>query len=290
MNVRFMRLTSLLLAGILLIVALTACQNTEASRRTDAGTPEINVFAGSASKPPLDEAAQAFERQTGNKVYLTYGGSGSVLSQMMLARTGDVYIPGSPDYLIKAEKNSVIKPDSTGIIAYLIPVIAVQKGNPKNIRSLSDLARPGITVGIGNPEAVCLGLYSMEIFNFNNLLAEISPNIVTQADSCEKTASLLSLKSVDAIIGWDVFQHWAPEDIDIIYLAPEQTPRLAYIPAAVSSYADNPAEAAAFIDFLKSPAGRDIFRKWGYRVTEEEARQYAPDAQIGGEYHYQAHD
>src|SRR5512138_569809 len=54
----------------------------------------ISVFAGSASKPALDEAANLFEKRTGAKVYLTYGGSGTVLSQMELAKTGDLYIPG----------------------------------------------------------------------------------------------------------------------------------------------------------------------------------------------------
>jgi molybdate transport system substrate-binding protein len=115
---------------------------------------EIQVFAGSASKPPLDEAAQLFQKQTGIKVYLTYGGSGAVLSQMKLSRTGDLYIPGSPDYLKKAERDNVIDPSSSKIVAYLVPAIGVQRGNPKNIQSLGDLVKPGIKVGIANPDSV----------------------------------------------------------------------------------------------------------------------------------------
>ena len=87
------------------------------------------VFAGAASIPPLDEAAEAFKKQTGIQVYCTYGGSGTVLSQMELSKTGDLYIPGSPDYIPKAERKQVTDPGSTRIIAYLVPVIAVQKGN-----------------------------------------------------------------------------------------------------------------------------------------------------------------
>ncbi|HEY3278614.1 MAG TPA: substrate-binding domain-containing protein [Syntrophorhabdaceae bacterium] len=50
---------------------------------------ELLVFAGAASKPPTEEAAKAFEKKTGVKVNVTFGGSGFVLSQMTLAKKGD---------------------------------------------------------------------------------------------------------------------------------------------------------------------------------------------------------
>ncbi len=112
----------------------------------------------------------------------------------------------------------------------------------------------------------------------------IGKNIVTHAESCEKTATLVSLKSVDAVIGWHVFHDWDPDKIDVVYLKPEELPRIAYIPAAISTYAKDRESAQEFIDFLVSRQGQDIFRKWGYITTEDEARQFAPEAKIGGEY------
>jgi molybdate transport system substrate-binding protein len=245
---------------------------------------EISVFAGSASKPALDEAAKVFEQQTGVKVFLTYGGSGTVLSQMELSKTGDIYIPGSPDYLVKAESKKITDPSTTKIVAYLIPAINVQSGNPQNIQSLSDLAKPGVKVGIGNPNTVCVGLYAIEILENNHLLTDVYKNIVTQASSCDNTATLISLKSVDAVMGWSVFHAWNPKNIDTLYLKSEQITRLAYIPAAISTYAKEKEAAAAFTNFLTSITGQAIFQKWGYEVTEAEARKYAPNAKIGGEY------
>jgi molybdate transport system substrate-binding protein len=244
----------------------------------------ITAFVGSASKPPMDEAAKVFETQAGVKVYLTYGGSGAMLSQMELSKTGDLYIPGSPDYLIKSNANNITYPDTAKIVAYLVPAICVQHGNPKNIQALADLTKPGITVGIGNPSAVCVGLYAIEILDKNQLLPDVYKNIITQAASCDNTAALISLKSVDSVMGWSVFHHWNPDNIDAIYLKPEQLPRLAYIPAAISTFSKEKEAAGAFIDFLTSKTGQDIFRKWGYDVTEAEARKYAPNAKIGGEY------
>lgn len=261
--------------ALFLVIGVIGCAGAEKS--------SITVFAGSASKPALEDAAAAFEEETGIKVYLNFGGSGTMLSQMKVARTGDLYIPGSPDYIEIARNDGVIDDARIEIIAYLVPAILVPAGNPANAQRLSDLARPGIEVGIGNPETVCVGLYAYEIIEYNNLLEQIEPNIVTHAESCSKTATLVALKSVDAIIGWRIFSEWH-DTVDVVFLEPSQIPRLAYIPAALSTYSEQPETARKFLDFLVSPRGQESFQKWGYLATEAEAREYAPDAEIGGEY------
>jgi molybdate transport system substrate-binding protein len=249
-----------------------------------AAESRITAFCGSASKPVLEEAAESFYKETGIRVDLNLGGSGTMLAQMKLARRGDLYIPGSPDYMIKAMRDGVVDPDSVAILAYLIIAIDVQHGNPMNIQTLSDLTRPGIRVAIGNPEAVCVGLYAVEMLERNGLLQQVQKNIVTHAPSCEATASLLVMKKVDAVIGWDVFSKWNPEEIDTVLLKPIEIPRIAYIPAAISTYSQDKKSAQRFINFLASPEGQKIFAKWGYIASEKEARTFAPKAEIGGEY------
>ncbi len=163
------------LAGLLISIPLGGCARGQQKA--------ITAFVGSASKPAMEEAARAFEQETGIKVYLNFGGSGTMLSQMKLSRSGDLYIPGSPDYMVLAERNGVVEPESVKIISYLIPAILVQHGNPRNIQSLSDLAQPGIEVGIADPESVSIGTYAYEILEYNNLLPEVGRNIVTYGES-----------------------------------------------------------------------------------------------------------
>ena len=266
----------LLLAGLLAVLALGGCAKGQEKA--------ITAFVGSASKPAMEEAAQTFERETGIKVYLNFSGSGTMLSQMKISKSGDLYIPGSPDYMVLAERDGVIDPGTVKIISYLVPAILVQQGNPRNIKALSDLAKPGLKVGIGNPDAVCVGLYAIEVLDYNNLLEDVEKNIVTHTESCSKTATLVALKSVDAILGWRVFAHWHPDSIDVVYIQPEQLPRLAYIPGAISTFSQDKKSAQRFLDYLVSPQGQQIFSKWGYIATESEARKYAPNAEIGGEY------
>lgn len=243
---------------------------------------KVVVFAGAASAPVLEEAARIFETRYSVKVELRLGGSGSVLSAMKISRTGDIFLPGSPDFLLQAAKQGVVNM-TTGhveVFAYLVPAIIVQKGNPKNITSLEDLARPGIRVGIADPESVCVGLYAKDLLEWNGLWESISKNIVVYAQSCDATAALIPEKAVDAIVGWHVFQAWTPDKADIIWITPNRIPKISYIAGALSVFAENKASAEAFLDFLASSDGRAIWAKYGYFVTLEDAKAHAPDATI----------
>lgn len=245
---------------------------------------EITVFAGSASQPPLEEAAQIFEDQTGIRVILHLGGSGTMLNQVRLSRSADLYIPGSPDFMEKAKRLNLIEPGSEQILAYLIPAINVVKGNPQQIRGLQDLQRPGLKVGIADPDAVCVGLYAVEILEHAGLTETVRPNLDSRVESCSKTAALIVLQATDATLGWREFASWNPEKIESILLPPEQIIRLAYIPGALVKTTTKAKDAKRFLDFLGSAQGREIFASWGYLTDEDAARRFAPQARIGGEY------
>jgi molybdate transport system substrate-binding protein len=245
----------------------------------------IELYIGSASKPATEQAARLFEQRTGAKLMLHFGGSGQMLSQIKLGERGDLYFPGSSDYMELVKREAIALGETEQRVVYLIPAINVPKGNPKKIRVLSDLARPGVRVGIARPDAVCVGLYAVEVMRKAGLDGQIRPNIVTQAESCEKTAQMVALGSVDAVVGWRVFQYWEPEKIETILLPPGQVSRIGYIAIAMTRYVKDRELAQALIDFLLSDHGKAVFRRWHYLTDIHEARRFAlPDAPIGGEW------
>ena len=245
----------------------------------------LEVFVGTASKPPTEAAVAAFEQKTGAKLEVHFGGSGKMLSELKLAERGDIYFPGSSDYMEKAKAEGLVVAETEKRIVYLIPAINVQRGNPHHIRGLEDLAQPGLRVGIARPDTVCVGLYGVELLERAKLADKVRPNIVTNAESCEKTAQLVSLDAVDAVLGWEVFEHWDPDHIETVYLPKEQVTRIGYIPAAVGTKAKEPALAKEFISFLASDDGKAIFKRWHYLTTEAEARAYTTaSTPVGGVY------
>jgi molybdate transport system substrate-binding protein len=286
--------------GPLLIVAaamwLAACSRAEkTSEASPGGSPAssegsfagrtLEIFVGSASKPPTEAAVEAFEQKTQATVEAHYGGSGKMLADMKLAERGDVYFPGSSDYMEIAKREGLVFAETEKQVVYLIPAINVQKGNPHGVQGVQDLAKSGLRVGIARPDTVCVGLYGVEVLEARGLGEKVRPNIVTHAESCEKAAQLVSLKAIDAILGWEVFQHWDPDNIETVYLPPEQVTRIGYIPAAVAKSTDERALAEAFIEFLVSDEGRAIYRRWSYLTTVEEARRHATSSTpVGGEW------
>lgn len=253
-----------------------------------AAEKRLLVFAGAASQPPMELATKAFEKKTGVKVDTVFGGSGYVLSQMKLSKKGDLYFPGSSDFMEIAKRDGVVYPETERKVVYLVNAINVQKGNPKNIQTLQDLTKPGIRVAIANPEGVCVGLYAVEILEKSFSPSQkkaFRDNLVNYTESCEKTATAISLKTVDAVIGWSVFQYWDPEKIETIRLKQSETLRIGYIPIAVSKFTGNRELAQQFIDYLQSEEGKAIFQKFRYFMTPAEAVAYiGADRPVGGEY------
>jgi len=258
------------------------------TQKAQSSSKRLLIFAGAASKPATEEAIKAFQEKTGILVDVTFGGSGFVLAQMKLAKKGDLYFPGSSDFMEMAKKEGLVFPESEKILVYLVPAINVQKGNPKKIYSLKDLAKDDIRVAIANPETVCVGIYAVEIIEKNLSPSEkekFKKNVVNYTESCEKTANAISLKAVDAVIGWRVFHYWDPERIETIYLKPEEVSRIGYIPIAISKFTQDKMLAQKFIDFLLSPQGKVIFQKHHYLMDLNEAIRYTkPNTPVGGEY------
>lgn len=261
-------------------------QSADATRTEGART--LLAYVGAASKPATEEAAKLYEQKTGIKVELVFGGSGYVLSQMKLAKQGDVYFPGSSDYMEKAKRDGDVFSDSERVIVYLVPAINVQRGNPHSIHTLKDLTRPGVKVAIANPEGVCVGAYAVEIVEREfkpDEKAAFRRNLINYTESCEKTATAIALKMADAVIGWSVFEHWDPQRIETVRLPKEQIPRIGYLPIAVSKFAQDRAAAQAFIDFLAGPEGRAVFARHRYFATVEDAAAWIGEPKpVGGEY------
>lgn len=234
----------------------------------------LSVFAAAGAKPAVDKVCLEFERQYGNVIEVSYGGGGEMLANMIMSESGDIYIAPEQGFMEAAREKKAILPETIKSVAYMIPVIAVQKGNPEHIVTLADLARPGIRVAITRPETTLLGKYAPEIFSKAGLAEAIEKNIVTQAVRPDSLLTMLIMKQVDAGITWHFYQVQAPDEIEIIYLSPQQLTGIGEMQAAVSSYTGNKKAAQQFVDFMISTDSKAIFRSLGYIVDPEEVKGY----------------
>ena len=253
--------------GLLTLLILAACATTMWLIHSAAAAPRqtLTVFAGAAGKPALQQLAQRYRNRTGIQVDITYGGSGAVLTQFAQEHYGDIYIPGSDDFMDKAEKKGAVLKGSRAVLVYLVPTICVPKGNPRQITKLQDLAQPGLRVVIGRPEAVCLGDISKEMLEQTRLWDKVEPQIASYASSCENVLQTLLLGEADVVIGWDVFARQHPDKVQSIAL-PAKLARCRNIPAAVIKWSQQPDAAKAFIRFLANAESKRVWAKHGYAL------------------------
>jgi len=256
---------------MVLVISITGCSQAESS----ANTQELLIFAAAGTRPPLDEAANIFEQKYGTRVLVNYGGGGEVLSNMVISKTGDIYIAPEQRFMDSARKQEAIKNDAAiRSIAFMIPVIGVKKGNPQNIQTLDDMSRPGIKIIMGNPETMMLGYLTPEILQKAGVHDTVEPNVVTRVPQVAAMVTALMMNQADAGVIWHSFGTTSAMDIDIIWIPQEYVTGIGEIQAAVSAYSQRTEIAEKFIDFLTSDEGNEIFQKNGYITDREEADKY----------------
>ena len=119
------------LLRVVSLVPLLALCGVGSTRQALAAPATLTVFAGAAPKPALQVLAAEYRRKCGVRVDVTYGGSGAVLTQFSQEHYGDVYVPGSDDFMDRAAARGAVVTRTRRLLAYLVPVLTVAKGNPK---------------------------------------------------------------------------------------------------------------------------------------------------------------
>lgn len=222
------------------------------------------AYVGAGLKPAMDDLVKAFAEKTGITVQCDYGGSGMIISRLRLARRGDLFMPGDLWYVELAEKEDLIA--SKASVCYFVPVILVQKGNPKNITGLADLVRPGVRLGLGNPKACQVGRASEAIFARSGIPAEaIAGNLVFSSVTVNELGLQVTMGQLDATIVWDAVAAFYAGKADVVPIPPAQN-EISNVAVGVLKCSQQPAAARKFVDFLGGPEGQAIFHKHQYRT------------------------
>ncbi|MFC1672257.1 substrate-binding domain-containing protein, partial [Planctomycetota bacterium] len=170
-------------------------------------------------------------------------------------------------YVDKAvEKNLAIE-DTKRIVAYFIPVMFVQKGNPKSINTLEDLKKPGIRIGLGDERSCAVGKKTLKILEKNRIeYSELEKNVLYKSGTVNELGLAIQLRNVDVVILWDANARHFADYGDVVRIPPTQN-MPSTIPVVLLKSSRLPDEARAFIEFVTSPEGTQVLRNKGYTVT-----------------------
>jgi len=245
------------IVGMLCAASLLGCGRAE--------KPPFIVYCGAGLRPPVAEIIDTFEKLENVNVEPIYTGSGLLLAQITLGRKGDIYIPGDQFFMKQAEDKGFITRQVNA--AWWIPVIGVQKGNPKKIAGLADLAREDLKVGLGEAKSCAIGRSSAVMLERAGLADKVKPHVTTA--TVNELGNYLKLGTLDAAIIWDAVAKFYPQEVDAIPIDPAVR-EVCSVPVGVLKFTSHPALADAFLEFIAGDEGKAIFRKHGYTLTLDE--------------------
>ena len=139
--------------GILVaLAALASCQTYVDTTHA----PALTVFAAASLQPPFDKIA----RQAKVDARFNYAGTQTLTAQLTQGAQADVFASADTAHMTTVQDAGLLA-GPPKIFAHNRLEIAVEKGNPKGIHTLADLARPGLVVVLADP-SVPAGKYSQQ--------------------------------------------------------------------------------------------------------------------------------
>ncbi|BDS08592.1 hypothetical protein NT6N_36320 [Oceaniferula spumae] len=225
---------------------------------SDEGRRELLVHCAAGLQLPLTEIARSYEREHHTRVILNFAGSG-VLESQLKTTGGDLFIPADDSYIENAVSQGLVS--ETAALAELRAVIVVPKGNPKRIKSLSDIALENVRLCVAEPSAA-VGKFTRDVLLKAGLWKGIEPYVIVTQPTVNGVVTAVATGSVDVGIAWDAVALQSPE-VEIVRIPlfdanPRQV-RVGVLNRAASH------EARDFVDYLTAEeAGRRIFTRHHY--------------------------
>ncbi len=124
--------------------------------------PALVLMAGAMLKPGIDDLVKAFGAREGVTVNTIYAGCGIHVAQMKAMKKAaatpashfpDAYFSCDVSFMTQVQKWF----DASTIISRNDMVLVVPKGNPAGVKSIEDLTRPDLRVGLAHPVNSALG-------------------------------------------------------------------------------------------------------------------------------------
>ena len=248
------RLAAVLAMAALLLAACGGDDNT--SSGGSSGSPnEIRVFAAASLTAAFTKIGQDFTvANGGTKVTFNFAGSQALATQIQQAAPADVFASADITNMDKV-KDLVNTPQN---FASNLLAIVVEKGNPKDVKGLEDLAKPDLKVVLA-AEEVPAGKYAKRVLNE----AGVSVTPVSQEDNVKAVVTKVSLGEADAGIVYvtDVTAGGGKvEGVDI----PEDQNVTATYPIATVKASKAQDKAQAFMDMVLSPEGQQVLKEFGF--------------------------
>ena len=274
-----LRLPAAALALVLALVA-AACGGTAGS-----GRDKVSLVAYSTPKEAYAKLTEEFKKTPageGVTFEQSFAASGEQSRSVASGLPADIValsLQPDVDKLVEPKKVAASwnADRHEGFVTRSVVVLAVRKGNPKNIRRWEDLTRDGVEVIEPNPFTSggarwnIMAAYGSQTqqgksdAEAQQFLKDLFDNVTVQDKSARDSLQTFGAGKGDVLLAYENEAIAAQrKGVELDYVIPDQT-ILIENPIALTEDGKKKEKARAFLDFLRSEAGQRIFVEEGYR-------------------------
>jgi molybdate transport system substrate-binding protein len=235
-----------------------------------AAPQEINVAAASDLTDPLREIAANFQKKSGTQVKISFGSSGNLSAQIANGAPFDVFFSADIAYPRKLEADGLAEPGS--IYQYAVGRIVLWA--PKNAkvdvsRGMSCLTDPEVKrIAIANPAHAPYGRAAVTAMTTAQVYSMVKEKLVTGENVAEAALFVDSENAQVGIIALSLALSPKLREKGRYWEVPlESYPRIEQGVTIVKS-SHNKEVAKAFLDYVRSPEGASILKRYGFFLPE----------------------
>lgn len=252
----------IMLASVIAIVGMLFLLR-EPGPRSDQSEP-LMLFCAASNRAVIEAIRTDYEEEYGREVQVQYGPSQNLLSSTEISEVGDLFLPADDSFLSMAREKDLIVEQIP--IAKMHAGIAVEKGNPKGIRSLSDLLRSDVRFVQANPEAAAIGVITRKTLQATGQWEPLEKATIGFRTTVTEVANDLVIGAADAGIVYDAVLHTYPK-LEFVRI-PELDAAGATVAIGVIESTDQPSAALHFARYITArDRGLKRYQEHGFVVS-----------------------
>ena len=235
-----------------LLVLAVGCGAGESPRTT------ISIFAAASLKGSFTEIGQQFEKDNpGTNVEFSFAGSSDLVTQLTQGARADVFASADTKNMDKAAQEGLLAGGPVSFASNTL-TLAVAPGNPKNIATFRDLARPGVNVVVCAPQVPC-GSATQKVARA--AAVELSP--VSEESSVTDVLNKVTSGQADAGVVYVTDAKGAGDSVTAVAF-PEAAGAVNAYPIAVLEQSENAELARKFVDSVTGETGQKTLSEAGF--------------------------
>ena len=236
---------------------------------------EIRIAAAADLKFAMGEFAETFEKQSRTKVNVTYGSSGNFFSQMRNGAPFDLFFSADSEYPKRLEAAGLAEPGT--LYEYAVGRIVIWTLADAKV----DVAKQGWKtlldasikkIAIANPEHAPYGRAAVAALQKAGIYESVKAKLVYGENISQAAQFVQSGNAQAGIVAMSLAVSPAMRDGKRWEIPAEMHPALEQ-GAIVLKDAKNKEAARAFLEFVKSAAGRATMARYGFEFPENTRKE-----------------